>query len=162
MVAEPAETPVTTPLAEFIVATPVLLEVQVPPVVVNDSVVVPFEHIAIAPPLYVPTVAGAVMVTSLVAVALEHPPVPVFVYVIVTVPETTPEAGLTSPDVAFTVAKVKLPEDQVPPVEVDVNVVVWFAQIVWLPLNVPAFGAAVTVTVLFAVALLHPPVPATV
>jgi hypothetical protein len=120
----PAATPVTTPDVELIVATLVLLDVQIPPVVVNDNVVVPFEHIAIAPPLYVPTVAVAVMVTSLVAVALEHPPVPVFVYVIVTVPETTLEAGLTSPDVEFTVAKVKLPEDHVPPVEVDVNVVV--------------------------------------
>jgi len=51
MVAEPAETPFTTPLVEFMVATPVLLEVQVPPVVVKDNVVVPFEHIATAPPL---------------------------------------------------------------------------------------------------------------
>ena len=33
---------------------------------------------------------------------------------------------------------------------------------VWLPPNVPVTGAAVTVTVLVAVALLHPPVPATV
>jgi len=63
------------------------------------------------------------MVTSLVAVAFVHPPVPVFVYVIVTVPETTPEAGETTPE-ELTVAKVKLPEDHVPPVEVDVNVVV--------------------------------------
>jgi hypothetical protein len=80
----------------------------------------------------------------------------------VTVPETTPLKGDIRPLVELMVAIDVLPEDHVPPVDVDVNVVVWFAHMVWLPLSVPATGAAVTVTVLLAVALLQPPVPATV
>ena len=50
----------------------------------------------------------------------------------------------------------------VPPAAVDENVLVSPTQIFWLPLSVPAIGAAVTVTVLVAVALGQPPVPKTV
>jgi hypothetical protein len=41
MVAVPAETPVITPVVGLIVAMPVLLEVQVPPLTVEVKVVVP-------------------------------------------------------------------------------------------------------------------------
>ena len=44
----------------------------------------------------------------------------------------------------------------------DVKVVVPLLHIACVPLIVPAFGAAVTVTVLVAVASAHPPVPVTV
>ena len=60
------------------VATPVLLEIHVPPDTVDVNVVVPLEHNVNVPPSE-PTVGGAVIVTSLVAVALAQPPVPVLV-----------------------------------------------------------------------------------
>ena len=49
-----------------------------------------------------------------------------------------------------------------PPEMVEAKVDVLFTQISCVPLSVPAVGAAVTVTVRVAVALAHPPVPATV
>jgi len=52
--------------------------------------------------------------------------------------------------------------DQLPPETVDVRMVVPATQIACVPLRVPAEGAAVTVIVRVAVALAHPPVPATV
>jgi hypothetical protein len=51
---------------------------------------------------------------------------------------------------------------QLPPVAVEVNVVLDPTQIACVPLRLPAIGAAVTVTVLVAVALAHPPLPFTV
>ena len=48
---------------------------------------------------------------------------------------------------------------QLPPVNVDVKVVVPATQMVWVPLRVPADGAAVTVTVRVAVAFAQPPLP---
>ena len=51
---------------------------------------------------------------------------------------------------------------QLPPVIVDVKVVVPATQAVWVPLRVPADGAAVMVTVRVAVAFAQPPVPVTV
>jgi hypothetical protein len=49
-----------------------------------------------------------------------------------------------------------------PPALLELNVVVPLTQTAWVPLKVPAFGAAVTVTVLVAVASEQPPVPVTV
>ena len=76
----------------------------------------------------------------------------------VATPEATP---VTTPD-AFTVATPRLDELQVPPVPVVVSVVVNPVQIAFVPEITPAFGAAVTVTVLVAVAFAQPPVPVTV
>ena len=67
-----------------------------------------------------------------------------------------------SPEAAFIVATVLSEEAQVPPAIVDENVVVSATQILCPPLSVPATGAAVTVTVLVAVAFGQPPVPKTV
>ena len=53
-------------------------------------------------------------------------------------------------------------EVQAPPEEVEENVVVRPTQAVCVPESVPAEGAAVTVTIVFAVASAHPPVPVTV
>jgi hypothetical protein len=52
-----------------------------------------------------------------------------------------------------------LPEDQDPPLTVEVKVVFPLIQIDCVPLSVPADGAAVTVTVRVAVTLEHPPLP---
>ena len=91
--------------------------------------------------------------------AFEHPPEPATVYVIVAVPAATP---VTTPVVAFTVAIPVLDELHVPPDCVELNVVVELKQMFCVPDNVPATGAAVTVTVLVAVASEQPPEPATV
>ena len=77
----------------------------------------------------------------------------------VAVPAVKP---VTSPVVALTVATAGVLLDQAPPVTVEVNVDVPLTQMPWLPLRVPAEGAAVTVTVRVAVALAQPPVPTTV
>ena len=74
----------------------------------------------------------------------------------VAVPAATP---VTTPVVAFTVAIPVAPLDHDPPDVVEVNVVVPATQIAWVPLNVPADGAAVTVTVRVAVLLAQPPEP---
>ena len=140
-----------TPVEPSIVAIEVLLDVQVPPDTVETNVVVlvpPLVQIACVP-LNVPAVGAAVTVTSLVAVALAQPPVPTTVYVIVDVPGANPEIN---PDVLLMFATPVLLELHVPPVPVVVNVVVVAEQIPCVPLTVPAFGAAVTVTVLVAVA----------
>ena len=78
----------------------------------------------------------------------------------VAVPEPTP---VTSPVELFTVATPVAFEDQAPPVfPLDEKEVVPATQMFCVPLTVPAFGDAVTVTVLVAVAFEHPPVPVTV
>ena len=77
----------------------------------------------------------------------------------VAVPAVKP---VTSPVVALTVATAGVLLDQAPPVTVEVKVDVPLTQMSWLPLRVPAVGAAVTVTVRVAVALAQPPVPTTV
>ena len=140
-----------TPVEPSIVAIEVLPDVQVPPDTVETNVVVlvpPLVQIACVP-LKVPAVGAAVTVTSLVAVALAQPPVPTTVYVIVDVPADKPA---TKPEALLTVAADVVPELQVPPVPVVVNVVVVAEQMACVPLTVPAFGSAVTVTVLVAVA----------
>ena len=69
---------------------------------------------------------------------------------------------VTRPVVELTVAMLVSLLDQAPPVTVEVKVDVPLTQMPWLPLRVPAVGAAVTVTVRVAVALAQPPVPTTV
>ena len=77
----------------------------------------------------------------------------------VAVPAAIP---VTSPVVALTVAIAGVLLDQAPPVTVEVNVDVPLTQMPWLPLRVPAVGAAVTVMVRVGAALAQPPVPTTV
>ena len=160
MVAVPAATPVTTPELMLTDATPVASDVQAPPAFPFElNVVVPAAQI-VCVPLSVPAFGAAVTVTVLVAVALAHPPVPVIEYVMVAVPEPTP---VTKPVLLFTVATPIASDVHAPPAfPFELNVVVPAAQMVCVPLTVPAFGDAVTVTVLVAVALAHPPVPVTV
>ena len=63
----PAATPVTTPLDALIVATEVVAEDQVPPLTVEESVVVPFEQMACIPD-NVPALDGLVTVPDAVNV----------------------------------------------------------------------------------------------
>ena len=71
------------------------------------------------------------------------------------IPEMAPEP--------FMVATTELLLVQTPPeVPLVVKVTAPPMQMFWLPLKVPAFGAAVIVTVLVAVTFAHPPVPVTV
>ncbi len=78
----------------------------------------------------------------------------------VAVPAATP---VITPVLLLTVAVPVAPDVQAPPAfPLDEKVVVPATQMFCVPLKVPAFGAAVTVTVLVAVALAHPPVPVTV
>jgi len=67
------------------------------------------------------------------------------------------DTGVIAPEVGFIVATAVLPEDQVPPIIVEAKVVEEVEQITSVPLKVPALGAAVTVTVLVAVAAPHEP-----
>ena len=78
----------------------------------------------------------------------------------VAVPDPTP---VTTPVVAFTVATPVLLDDHAPPeLPLLVKVVVPATQMFCVPLTVPAFGAAVTVTVRVAVEAAHPPAAAIV
>jgi hypothetical protein len=78
----------------------------------------------------------------------------------VAVPAATP---LIAPVLLLTVAIPVLLDDQAPPAfPLDEKVVVPATQMFCVPLKVPAFGEAVTVTVLVAVTFAHPPVPLTV
>ena len=153
----PADTPDTTPLP-FIVATPVDNELHEPPVPLVDNVVVPFEQISVVP-LMLPAFGDAVMVTVLVAVASLQPPVPVTVYVIVDEPVVTTVIAPVEPSI---VATASVPLVHAPPATVDVNVVEPVTHIACVPLNVPALGAAVTVTTVEAVSFAQPPVPVTI
>ena len=77
--------------------------------------------------------------------------------------EVPSKTGVINPVEAFTVATPVEPDCQVPPaLPLVVNVTEPLEQIDCVPLNVPAFGAVVTVTVLLAEALVHAPVPVTV
>ena len=79
MVEVPAETPVTTLVEAFTVATALLDDVQAPPVApLLVNVVLPVEHIDCVP-LIVPAFGAAVTVTALIAVAFAQPPLPVTV-----------------------------------------------------------------------------------
>ena len=71
--------------------------------------------------------------------------------------------GVIAPVEELIVATPVEPDVQVPPAFPSVvKVVEPVEQIPCVPLNVPAFGAVVTVTVLVAVAFEQPPVPVTV
>ena len=78
MVAVPADTPVTSPVEALMVATPVALLVQLPPVNVDAKVVVPATQ-TVWVPLRVPADGAAVTVTARVAVAFAQPQEPVTV-----------------------------------------------------------------------------------
>ena len=67
-----------------------------------------------------------------------------------------------TPVAPTTVATPGMAELHVPPPIVDVKVVVKPTHEVSVPLNVPALGLAVMVTVLVLVTSAHPPVPVTV
>ena len=71
----PEATGVTNPVDEFMVATVVFADDQVPPDTVEVNIVFPFKHVAVVP-LNVPALGAAVTVRVLVAVALAQPPVP--------------------------------------------------------------------------------------
>ena len=75
---------------------------------------------------------------------------------IVEVPDATP---VTTPVAAFTVAMLVSEELHAPPVTVDENVVVRPTHTFWVPLNVPALGAAVTTALRVDGTLEQPPVP---
>jgi hypothetical protein len=157
IVAVPAATPVTTPVEAFTVATPAVELDQLPPDTVEEKVVVePAQTFWL--PLSMPAVPDAETVSILVEIALAQVPDPKIVYVITTVPVSTPN---TTPVEESTVATKVLLLDQLPPVTVEVKIVVPRMQTFWLPLIMPALKAA-TVTVLIAVTLAQPPVPATV
>ena len=64
-----------------------------------------------------------------------------------------------TPEVGSTVAILVLELDHAPPVDVELNVVVEFMQMVCPPLKVPAEGGVEIVTVRVAVTSTHPPVP---
>jgi hypothetical protein len=113
IVAEPAATPVIRPVELLTVATPVLPEVQAPPLFpleVND-VVASIQTSCV--PLRVPALGAAVTVTVRVAVALPvQGEVAVTVYVIIAVPAATP---VMTPVELFTVATDVLLDDHAPP-----------------------------------------------
>jgi hypothetical protein len=160
IVAVPAATAVTTPEEAFTVATSSSLLDHAPPASPFElNVVVPLEQIACVP-LNVPALGAVVTVTVLVAVSFEQPPVPVITYLIVVVPAAT---GVMTPVLAFTVATPVFTELNVPPVSPSLlKVVVPSVHTDWSPLNTPALGSVVTVTVLVADESLQPPVPVTV
>ena len=156
IVALPAPAVVIFPPA-VIVAIKLLLDVHVPPALVELKIDVPGKQTACVP-LNTPVVGAAVTVTERVAVTSEQPPVPVTVYVISTVP--TPTAVTFPPPV---MVAIKLFADvQEPPATVELNTDVPGKQIACVPLNTPVVGAAVTVIDLVATASEHPPVPVTV
>lgn len=133
-VAEPAETPVTTP-AFVTVATPGSLLVQVPPVVGYNALVDPMQ-ILLEPVML--TTGIALIVTALVG--KDTQPVLVLVKVKVAVPADTP---VTTPALV-TVAMAGLLLAQVPPVEGD-KVVVAATQMLLRPVILTT-GKAFTVT----------------
>ena len=69
---------------------------------------------------------------------------------------------MTTPLPELMVAVSVSPLVHVPPATVEVNVVEPVEHIACVPLNVPALGAAVTVTTVDAVSFAQPPVPVTI
>jgi len=119
MVEVPGVNIVIAPVEPLMVATAGVPEVHAPPETV-EAKEMPVELVQTAcVPLKVPALGAAVTVTVLVAVASGQP-TPATVYVIVAVPAAT---GVITPVVASIVATEVLPDDQVPPAEVEVNVV---------------------------------------
>ena len=72
MVVLPAATPVTTPVDALTVAVAVLDDVQTPPAVTSDKVVVAPSHTEVVP-VIAATVGWAVTVTVVGADIIEHP-----------------------------------------------------------------------------------------
>lgn len=138
-VAEPADTPVTTP-ALVTVATEGLLLTQVPPLV-GDNVVVEPTQMLFAPVML--TTGKASTVTG--EVGDEAHPVAVFVYVKVAVPAETP---VTTPALV-TVATAGLLLTQVPP-EVGDKVVVEPTQITLGPVMLTGVSAFTVTAVVVA------------
>ena len=94
-------------------ATPVALELQAPPVFpLVVKVTAPLEQ-TVCVPAKTPALGVAVTVTVLVEETAAHPPAAGIVYVIVVVPAATP---VTMPVLAFTVAIPAALVVQVPPV----------------------------------------------
>ena len=62
MVTFPAATPVSTPVAEFMVARAVLLLVQTPPVVVDANVIVEVAQTAVGPVIAATTGKGFIVI----------------------------------------------------------------------------------------------------
>ena len=141
MVAEPAATPVTSPVIEFTVAAAVLLLLQLPPPVplLANMAVAP-AHNAEAP-LTVPALGRFPTVTRADAVTVPHEEVTVYLMV-----ELPAESPVTTPVVEFTVAAAVLVLLQVPPVPSLDKVVVDPVHRNVVPLMVPAFGSGLTVT----------------
>ena len=144
----------------------VKLDVPVPPVsgeppvaAAYQSMTVPAADVALSTTVPVPHREAPVPVgaaglantfTVRVAVELVQPPAPVTVYVIVAEPVATP---VITPVELLTVAMPVLLDVHAPPLfPLEVNDVVAPIQTSWVPLRVPALGAAVTVTVRVAVA----------
>ena len=142
MVVEPAASGVTSPEFVLMVATVGLLLLHVPPLVVEVSVEVKPTQTVVVPEI-VPATVAAVTVTVLVAVALGQPLIPATVYVMVAVPGAIP---VTTPE-EFTEAMEAAVLVQVPPLTVEVKVVVLPTQIDCVPERVPALAFGVTVTV---------------
>jgi len=114
ILAVPAPTPVTIPVVRPTVAFAVLLLLQVPPVVVLASVVVCPTHT-----LGLPVLPASPAFTVTIAVRVQLLPT---VYVMMEVPVAM---GVTTPVEEPIVATEVVPELQVPPVVVDVRVLVF-------------------------------------
>jgi hypothetical protein len=142
MIVVPAVVALNAPVVGLIDATPVLLEVQVPPEVVLLNVVEVPAHAALAPPIAAR--AGKLFTVKLVLAELVHPFPSVTVYVIVEVPALTP---VTAPEESFTVAVDVLDELQVPPVAEELDKVELApTQAEAVPVIDPALGSAFSVT----------------
>jgi hypothetical protein len=148
IVAEPADTPVTSPVVSSTVAFALLL-VHLPPVVVFVSVIFEPTHTAIEPDILA-TVGKAFTVMLLVTLALQLFEF-VTVYVIVAEPVDTP---VTSPVVSFTVALALLLV-HLPPVVVFVSVIFEPAHAALEPDMLATVGNAFTVTAIDTRALLQ-------
>ena len=149
MVADPAATPVTTPVEASTVATVASDDVHVPPVVADANCVVKPEHTFVAP-VIAATVGNGLTVT--VVDTDEVQPLPlVTVYVMVVVPAATP---VTTP-FASIVAVAVFALDHTPPAVVLDNVVVEPAQTDVVPVIEATTGKLLIVTVVVT-ELVHP------
>ena len=132
-------------------------ELQEPPAALCESVTFAFGQTLISP--VIASEGKPTTSMDLLEIAFEQPPAPVKVYLMVVEPANT---GVISPVEASTVAIASSSLDHTPPASpFDVKVAVALIQTESDPLNVPAFGAVVTVTVLVAVSFAQPPVPVT-
>jgi hypothetical protein len=150
IVVVPAVTPVTTPEADT-VATAVLLDVQVPPVVADANCVVNPEQTIFAP-VIAATVGNAFTVTTAVAVFVQLFEF-VYVYVIVAVPALTP---VTDPVDELTIAVAVFELDHVPPVVVFAKLTLDPSHTDVVPVIAATVGNAFTVTVVAVLVALHP------